>query len=302
MSNVLGFQLARTAREAMFEQLSKLIRDELSWDSEGSIASGTPQPAMRTCPSCGSCFIRKRGHDAKGRQRYLCKGCNKSSTVQTSSNLASTKLPLSVWLVFARCHVEKRSIRQSAEICKVSSKTALAMRHRIIKLIQASSAQAQISALVGYARSSNLASPRDTSAAAPSIRIIAGSPGECGKSYQVNGMTCLNSKDCLHTMAKTLVNTVVAKCNKAPQRASDIPSSPAFKRFVSQFRGISQKHRSGYQWWHAWAAYTRVVLAARLLASETIKRIDSVVARKKPVDISIPTQAFAQSAIAHLVN
>ncbi len=83
------------------------------------------------CPRCGSVRVAKRGHDATGKQRYSCSACQRSFTAATGSVFNSTNVPLDTWLSFARCCVDKRTLRDSAAQCSVSLKTAFYMRKRL---------------------------------------------------------------------------------------------------------------------------------------------------------------------------
>ena len=48
---------------------------------------------------------------------------------------ATTKLDRATWMKFAECHVDVLTLRESAERCGVSLKTAFFMRHRILECI-----------------------------------------------------------------------------------------------------------------------------------------------------------------------
>lgn len=91
---------------------------------------------VESCPRCGSAHFVKRGKDANGSQRYLCKRCRRSFTASTQSVLATTKLDRSVWMRFAECHIDMLPLRESAQRCGVCLKTAFFMRHRILEAIK----------------------------------------------------------------------------------------------------------------------------------------------------------------------
>lgn len=67
------------------------------------------------CPHCKSTHVVKNGK-LNVKQRYKCRGCNKTFNDFTKSALSSTKLPLEKWIKYAKCMVMGNSIRKSAEI------------------------------------------------------------------------------------------------------------------------------------------------------------------------------------------
>lgn len=86
------------------------------------------------CPHCKSTHIVKNGK-LNEKQRYKCRGCNKTFNDFTKSALSSTKLPLEKWIEYAKCIVMGYSIRKSAEIIEVCVKTSFYMRHKILDCI-----------------------------------------------------------------------------------------------------------------------------------------------------------------------
>ena len=87
------------------------------------------------CPRCGSDHVVKRGLDGRGEQRFLCRRCSRTFTARTNRVFATTKLDRATWMKFAECHVDVLTLRESAERCGVSLKTAFFMRHRILECI-----------------------------------------------------------------------------------------------------------------------------------------------------------------------
>ena len=117
--------------------LETIITRELSVPP-GYAINNSPNPS---CPHCRSKRTAKRGHDAYGRQRYMCKSCLRSFTESTGKTLSSTNLSLETWLVFAECHIGQLSLRESAQKCDVSLKTAFYMRKRIVAIVHLYSRQ-----------------------------------------------------------------------------------------------------------------------------------------------------------------
>lgn len=126
-------------RARLVALLCTIIERELS----GTCSLSQQGPQLPRCPRCGSHDISKRGHDSTGKQRFLCKSCNRSFTAATGSALRSTKIPLSTWVKFAECHVEGLSLRTTANYCHISLKTAFYMRKRINQTIAAYSLRAR---------------------------------------------------------------------------------------------------------------------------------------------------------------
>lgn len=96
-------------------------------------------PRLR-CPRCKSNSVVKRGLDSTGKQRFQCGACNRSFTAVTGNELSSTNIPLDTWLSFAKCHIDKNTLRDSALECNVSLKTAFYMRKRLNDIISKYSA------------------------------------------------------------------------------------------------------------------------------------------------------------------
>lgn len=78
-------ELAEALREAIAEEL----------------ASGAGEPDR--CPRCGCPAFVRKGRDAAGRQRWLCRGCGRTFGAGTLGLLARSKLPAAAWMEFAAC-------------------------------------------------------------------------------------------------------------------------------------------------------------------------------------------------------
>ena len=88
------------------------------------------------CPHCESTFVVKNGK-LKGKQRYVCRSCNKSFNDLTKSALSCTKLPLQTWIEYVKGMVIGLSIRKNAENVGVGVKTSFYMRHKVLDCIRA---------------------------------------------------------------------------------------------------------------------------------------------------------------------
>lgn len=122
------FILQLTCEEKMelLEDLKAAIAEELA-------GRRTDEPTP--CPRCGCPGFSKRGRDADGAQRWLCKGCARTFSIKTHGLLASSKLPASAWMEFASCASDALNLRESALRCGVSLYTAWFMRMRVCEIM-----------------------------------------------------------------------------------------------------------------------------------------------------------------------
>ena len=117
-------QEALSLGEAERRQLAEAIRESLVAQAG---RAGDPE----ACPRCGCGCVVRRGRDAGGAQRWLCRGCGRSFTARTGTLVALSKLPLSTWLDYVDATMEGRSLRACAEACGVSLPTSWYMRMRL---------------------------------------------------------------------------------------------------------------------------------------------------------------------------
>lgn len=120
-------QMDPDERRAALEELRAMIDEEFF-----KLAQEGTGVDLR-CPHCGCPRFVKRGLDAAGGQRYLCRGCGRTFTARTRRVFATTKLERGTWMRFAECHVDALSLRESARRCGVGLKTAFFMRHRVLE-------------------------------------------------------------------------------------------------------------------------------------------------------------------------
>ena len=90
----------------------------------------------RVCPHCGATHIVRNGHGKNGTQRYKCMDCNKSFVITSNSITSRTKKDFDVWQKYISCMMNGFSIRKSAQICDIHSKTAFIWRHKILDALQ----------------------------------------------------------------------------------------------------------------------------------------------------------------------
>lgn len=80
-------------KRELAEALRQAIAEEL--------ASGAGEPDR--CPRCGCPAFVRKGRDAAGRQRWLCRECGRTFGAGTLGLLARSKLPAAAWMGFAAC-------------------------------------------------------------------------------------------------------------------------------------------------------------------------------------------------------
>ena len=110
---------------ALAADLRQMIAEELA-------ASGGEPDA---CPHCGCTEFVRRGRDARGGQRYLCRGCARSFTARSRGLLAQSKLAASQWMDFAQCLADAPAPRECAERCGTCLRTAWLVRHRACEVM-----------------------------------------------------------------------------------------------------------------------------------------------------------------------
>lgn len=87
------------------------------------------------CPFCGCSYVTKKG-SKDGRQRYLCKDCEKAFSATHNTLLKSSKKNLSVWKKYIHCIIEKYPLRKCTKECGISLSNAFIWRHKILDALQ----------------------------------------------------------------------------------------------------------------------------------------------------------------------
>lgn len=90
------------------------------------------------CPRCGCPHVVRRGRDADGAQRWLCRSCGRTFRGTTGSVLASSRLDGAVWAEYAAMMVSGATLRDCASACGVSLRTSFSMRHRLLEVMERS--------------------------------------------------------------------------------------------------------------------------------------------------------------------
>lgn len=116
-------------RQELLELLLEAIEGELG----GACGDGGESPGR--CPRCGCAHVVRRGHDADGAQRWLCRGCGRSFRASTGRVLATTRLPAAKWSQYATLMLAGATLRVAAAECGVSLRTSFSMRHRLCEVM-----------------------------------------------------------------------------------------------------------------------------------------------------------------------
>ena len=80
------------------------------------------------CPHCGSVKVIKYGK-SNGRQRYLCKNCEKTFGDTNGTVAFRSKLSVSQWIEFIKLTLQGESCRTIAKELGINKQTALHNRH-----------------------------------------------------------------------------------------------------------------------------------------------------------------------------
>ena len=86
------------------------------------------------CPHCGSIKVIKYGK-SNGRQRYLCKNCEKTFGDTNGTVAFRSKLSVSQWIEFIKLTLQGESCRTIAKELGINKQTALHNRHRICSVL-----------------------------------------------------------------------------------------------------------------------------------------------------------------------
>lgn len=86
------------------------------------------------CPHCGSVKVIKYG-TSKGRQRYLCKNCEKTFGDTNGTVAFRSKLSVSQWIEFIKLTLQGESCRTIAKELGINKQTALHNRHRVCSVL-----------------------------------------------------------------------------------------------------------------------------------------------------------------------
>lgn len=112
------------------EEIAKLF-SEVEVEKSARVKGGTNKNQIIACPHCGSIATVKSGKTAAGTQRYICKDCRKTFTLETNTILSHSNLNSEQWYQIFKGIVERSSLATIAEKIGMSVKCAWYNKHKI---------------------------------------------------------------------------------------------------------------------------------------------------------------------------
>lgn len=89
---------------------------------------------LEECPHCHSKHFVKFGK-YKNSQKYFCKDCHTHFRTTENTILKKSRKDISVWNEYIKCMLDKKSLRDTAEICGISLQTSFIWRHKILDIL-----------------------------------------------------------------------------------------------------------------------------------------------------------------------
>lgn len=123
--------IVRAMRPEEREEMLGLLLEAVA----GEMPAGAEEEPPAACPRCGCPRTVRRGRDADGAQRRLCRGRGRSFRASTGRVLGTTKLPAATWARYAEAMLAGATLRGAAAACGVSLKTSFSMRHRLCEVM-----------------------------------------------------------------------------------------------------------------------------------------------------------------------
>ena len=222
--------IVRAMRPEEREEMLGLLLEAVA----GEMPAGAEEEPPAACPRCGCPRTVRRGRDAEGEQRRLCRGCGRSFRASTGRVLGTTKLPAATWARYAELMLAGATLRGAAAGCGVSLKTSFSMRHRLCEVmasmlpafeagpgaeVQADETLVPDSLSGNHSRSAGFPCPAPHAGAGAHRRFASSGP-----------RAPLNRVNALHS---------------------------ALKAFLARFRGVSTRRLQNYLSWFCWAREAR---------------------------------------------
>ena len=85
-----------------------------------------------SCIYCEGLHVVKNGKRKDGTQRYICRDCGRSFIPGSHSITSGTRKRLSVWALYLKCMMDRKTLKEASEECGISVTTAFAWRHKIL--------------------------------------------------------------------------------------------------------------------------------------------------------------------------
>lgn len=91
----------------------------------GEMPAGAEEEPPEACPRCGCPRTVRRGRDADGAQRRLCRGCGRSFRASTGRVLGTTKQPAATWARYAEAMASMLPAFEACPGCPVEADETL---------------------------------------------------------------------------------------------------------------------------------------------------------------------------------
>ena len=111
------------------EQTEAKPAEQINEPYRGTRSSDVPQ----CCPHCGGAHFIKYG-SKDGKQRYLCKNCNKSFLEDSGTLMSSCRLTEEQIKELIECEVEGLSLKEEAYRSGLTETTCFSFRHRLYSM------------------------------------------------------------------------------------------------------------------------------------------------------------------------
>ena len=213
--------IVRAMRPEEREEMLGLLLEAVA----GEMPAGAEEEPPEACPRCGCPRTVRRGRDADGAQRRLCRGCGRSFRASTGRVLGTTKQPAATWARYAEAMLAGATLRDAAA-CGVPLKTSFSMRHRLCEVMA--------SMLPAF---------------------------EAGPGYPVEGAVV--STDRQRGYVRALAEMGVAAHERFASSGPRAPLNrvnalhSALKAFLARFGGVSTRRLPNYLAWFCWAREAR---------------------------------------------
>lgn len=128
--------LGHTDKEAIMNYLEEVItfgavsKEITNTVKESRFSKG------KGCPYCSHEEVSRFGK-YKNKQRYICKSCHKTFTDFSLSPKHNSRYDIDKWILYAKCMVNGKSIRESADIVGINPTTSFFWRHKILDALRA---------------------------------------------------------------------------------------------------------------------------------------------------------------------
>ena len=204
----------------------------------GEMPAGAEEEPPEACPRCGCPRTVRRGRDADGAQRRLCRGCGRSFRASTGRVLGATKLPAATWARYAEAMLAGATLRDAAA-CGVALKTGFSMRHRLCEVmasmlpafeagpgcpVEADETLVPDSLSGNHSRSAGFPCP------APARRCGGDGAATGVSSDKVSVLTMVNARGDAMAVAACRGKMGVADARRAPRSTASTPCTPRSRR------------------------------------------------------------------------